>query len=76
MAEELAEQVDAGLSKAQVRTLLGVGRNGVTLPPRVASALANIIIDHLEPTEWSEAEAMTKEELLDLLRGAGWGTRS
>ena len=73
MAEELAEQVDAGLSKAQVRTLLGVGRNGVTLPPRVASALANVIIDLLEPTEWSEAEAMTKEELLDLLRrGMGY----
>ena len=73
MAEELAEQVDAGLSKAQVRTLLGVGRNGVTLPPRVVGALANVIIDLLEPTEWSEAEAMTKEELLDLLRrGMGY----
>ena len=44
------------------------------LPPRVATALSNVIIDLLEPTDWNEAEAMTKEEVLDCC-GAEWGTR-
>lgn len=34
----------------------------------MAGALANAIVDLLEPMEWSEAEAMRKEKLLNLLR--------
>jgi hypothetical protein len=41
------ESLGAVLDKAQMRALLGVRRQGLVLPPRVAIALASIITETL-----------------------------
>lgn len=48
--------------------LPGTWRNEVTLPPRVATALANITFKTLEPTDWAEVESLNKPEVMELLQ--------
>ncbi len=63
MTGEGAKSLGLVLDTLQIRVLLGERQNGVTLPPWVATAPANIIFETLEPTEWAKVEALTKPEI-------------